>query len=336
MSHGADPLAQRPLGRTGYSVTPLCFGTSPLGLPHLYGAAESLPDAVATIHAVLDGPLNFIDSANGYGDSERQIGEALAQRHGLPPGCVLATKVDPAPGTAELSGARVRASVTESLERLGLDRLQLVHLHDPERLTFAEATGAGGAVEALVSLREQGVIGHLGVAGFDSALLRRYLQTGEFDVVLSHNQFTLIDQGAAALFDDAVSRGIAVLNAAPYGGGMLAKGPSAMSRYGYGIDSDSIRRRAAGMLSVCRQAGVPLAAAALQFSMRDSRVTSTVVGMRTAQRLAQTVQLASWPIDDALWDSLGRLISAGATSAGSDGRSVLDQLRELNARRASG
>jgi D-threo-aldose 1-dehydrogenase len=112
-------------------VTPLCVGTSPLGsFPAQYGYEVSGDQAVATISRVLQGPLNFIDTSNNYGDgeSERRIGKALAAAGGLPEGFVLATKVDPLPGSDDFSGARVRASVRESLQRLGLDSLQLVYL----------------------------------------------------------------------------------------------------------------------------------------------------------------------------------------------------------------
>ncbi len=124
------------LGRTGLSVTSLCVGTSALGgFPSQYGYEVSKEQAIATIHRVLEGPINFIDTSNEYGnggDSERRIGAALAEAGGLPEGFVLATKVDPLIGSNDFSGDRVRASVAESLQRLRLDRLQLVYLHDPE------------------------------------------------------------------------------------------------------------------------------------------------------------------------------------------------------------
>ena len=298
-----DLLGKRVLGRSGHQVTPVCIGTSPLGLSHVYDNEISPDEAVATVSAVLDGPFNFLDTSNGYGESERYIGRALAER-GLPEDFLLATKVDPAPGSIDFSGARVRRSVAESLERLGVDRLQLVHFHDPERVPFETTMAPGGAVEALVALRDEGVIGHLGVAGFDTVLLSRYLDVGVFDVVLVHNQFTLISQAADRLIDEANARGVAVLNAAPYGGGMLAKGPDAVPTYCYGIDDEHIRERARAMQSVCRAAGIPLAAAALQFSMRDGRITSTVVGVGRPARVHETARLATWPIANSVWESL--------------------------------
>jgi len=165
---------------------------------------------VATILRAMEGPLNFVDTSNEYGsggNSERRIGQALAQAGGLPDGFVVATKVDPVVGTSDYSGDRVRRSVEESLERLGLDRLQLVYLHDPEKITFEEGTAAGGPLEALIELRDQGVIGHLGVAGGPIDLELKYLATDAFDVVISHNRFTLVDQTAEPLIRDAMARG---------------------------------------------------------------------------------------------------------------------------------
>ena len=168
----AEPRDRRPLGRTGLLVSPVCIGTSPLAsMPEHYGYAVGRERAEATISAALAGPFNFIDTSNNYGDgaAERSIGRVLAAAGGLPPGYVLATKADADAQTGDFSGERVKRSAGESLERLGLDRVQLMYLHDPElHLTFAEAMAPGGAVEALAQLRDQGVAGHLGVAGATS------------------------------------------------------------------------------------------------------------------------------------------------------------------------
>jgi len=161
-------MIQRPFGKTGLSVTPICIGTSALGsFPAQYGYEVSPERAAATLRRVLEGPVNFVDTSNEYGngESERRIGRVLAELGGVPAGVVLATKVDPLPGSRDFSGSRVRASVSESLQRLGLDHLQVVYLHDPEKITFTEATAPGGAVDALIQLREEGVIKYLGVAG---------------------------------------------------------------------------------------------------------------------------------------------------------------------------
>jgi D-threo-aldose 1-dehydrogenase len=307
-------MKKRPLGKTGLSVTPLCIGTSALGsFPAQYGYEVSTERAVATMHRVFEGPINFIDTSNEYGngDSERRIGQALAEMGGLPESFVLATKVDPLRGSTDFSGDRVRASVAESLERLGLNRLQLVYLHDPEKMTFEEGTAPGGAVEVLVQLRNEGVIDHLGVAGGPIDLMRQYLATGVFEAVISHNRYTLVDQSAEPLLNDAAERGIAFVNAAPYGGGMLVKGPDVVSKYSYQPASASTVDRVREMQRICTSYNVPLAAAALQFSLRQSRITSTIVGISEPERVEQTLRLAEWPIPGKLWEELQPLAAVG-------------------------
>ena len=314
MTNGSTTLTRRELGGTGLAVTPICFGTSPLAsMAQLYGYAVEEEQAVATVSAAFAGPVNFLDTSNGYGEdgtAERRIGQAIRRAGGLPDGVVLATKVDPDPRTGDFSGDRVRASLEESMERLGIDRVALLHLHDPERITFTEGMAPGGPVEALVDLREQGLVEHLGVAGGPVEVLQSYVDTGAFEVVLSHNRYTLLDRSAEPLFAAAAARGLGVLNAAPYGGGMLAKGPSVQQKYAYGARDDRIREAAEAMEAACRRHGVPLPAAALQFSLRSPVIDSTVVGVSSPERIEQTLDLAAVPIPDELWPELERALPA--------------------------
>lgn len=304
-------LAPRPLGGTGLAVTPIGVGTSPLAsMANLYGYEVSEERAVATVRAVFDSPINLLDTSNGYGEdgsAERRIGIAIREAGGLPAGVVLTTKVDPDPRTQDFSGARVRASFEESMERLGLERVPLLFLHDPERIAFADGVAAGGPVEALVDLRRRGLVDHLGVAGGSVPVLRAYLDTGEFEVLLCHSRYTLLDRSAAALFATARARGMGVVNAAPYGGGMLARGPSAQAKYGYASRDGRIAASAAAMQAGCARHGVPLPAAALQCSMRCATIDATIVGVSAPERVAETIELAGVDIPDALWEELEAL-----------------------------
>ena len=150
-------MSPRQLGKTGLAVTQICVGTSPLAsMANLYGYPVDEERAVATVLAAFDSPINFVDTSNGYGEdgtAERRIGAAIRRAGGLPAHVVLGTKVDPDPRTGDFSGDRVRASLEESMERLGVDRIPLLHLHDPERISFEEGVAPGGPVEALVDLR---------------------------------------------------------------------------------------------------------------------------------------------------------------------------------------
>src|ERR687898_1292386 len=311
-----DPSSRRPLGRTGFSVSPVCVGCAPLGnMPKTFEYSVSKQRAFETLRAVFGSPLNFLDTAASYGDgeSERRIGEALEAIGGLPEGCVLATKADRDPKTGNFSGDQMRRSVERSLRLLGLDRLQLVHLHDPEYLDepgrepFEYMMAPGGPVEALAGLKVEGVIEHLGVAGGPVDLLIRFVETDLFEAVITHNRYTLVNRTAEPLLDIAAERGVAALNAAPYGSGILAKGPEVYARYEYREAPHNVVEQVRKMENKCWEFGVPLAAAALQFSVRDPRVVSTIVGISRPERVGQTLELAAYPIPDELWPMLDSL-----------------------------
>ncbi|HEX2037374.1 MAG TPA: aldo/keto reductase [Chloroflexota bacterium] len=302
-----ESLPKRPFGPTGFEVTPLCIGCAPLGdMPETFAYSVSEENALATLRAAFAGPITFIDTAASYGDgeSERRIGVVLRELGGLPPGVLLATKADRDLQTGDFSGEQMVRSVERSRRLLGLDRLQLVYLHDPEHTTFEAATAPGGPVEALLRLKEQGVIEHVGLAGGPIDMSIRYLETGAFEAVITHNRYTLLNRSADPLLDLAARRGLAVVNAAPYGSGILAKGPEAYPRYAYQEAPAEMIDRVRRMDEICRRYEVPLAAAALQFSLRDRRILSTIVGMSRPERIAQTLELARHPIPDALWPEL--------------------------------
>jgi D-threo-aldose 1-dehydrogenase len=307
-------------------VTGICIGTGSLGsASYTYGYSVSAEAGEATVEAALAGPYNFIDTSNAYGKgaSEICIGQVLRRHGGIPEGIVLATKVDADPTTRDFSGARVRRSVEESLTRLGVDHVPLMHLHDPEFfLTVPQALADDGPVAALVALRDEGVIGHIGLAMGDVPMTRELIKSGVFEVVLNHNRYTLVDRSAEPLIDETVAMGAAYLNAAPYGGGILAKGLSTVPlgpapqaspgrhKYAYQPARAAITDAVAAMQRVCDEAGVPLAAAALQFSLRDPRVTSTVVGVSEPVRIAETTALATHPIPEDVWPRLEALVPA--------------------------
>jgi len=298
-------LPLRPLGATGLMVTPVCIGGAPFGdMPETFDYSVPTERALATIRATFTSPINFLDTAAAYGDgeSERRIGMVIREMGGLPTGFVLATKGDRDLHTGDFSGEQFKRSVEGSLERLGLDRLQYVYIHDPEHSTYEHVMGPGGPLEVLQSYREQGIIEHIGMSGGPIDMLIRYIETDLFSAVETHNRYTLLNRSAEPLLDVAKKHNVAVVNAAPYGSGMLAKGPDAYARYAYQDAPPLLVERARSFQKICNEYGVPLAAAALQFS--NPRVTTTVVGMTRPERLDQTVELATIAIPDELWGHL--------------------------------
>ncbi len=259
----------------------------------------------------------MIDTSAGYneGESERRIGEALRRIGGLPGSVVLATKVDPDFVTREFDGAAVRRSFEGSLERLGVDRVDLLHFHDPERIAFDDAMAPNGAVAELVRIRDEGLAGHLGVAGGPVSLMSRYLHTGVFEVLLSHNRWTLADRSADAVIQQAHEAGLGVINGAPFGGGSLVRGFDAVPKYCYGPTNAETEHAIRSVEAICAEAGIPLGAAALQFSTRDARIHSTIAGVSRPERIAELATWASWDIPGDVWEAL---LAASGTDAGLD------------------
>src|SRR5918993_365754 len=290
---GGRSLRNRPLGNTGLLVSPLCFGCAPLGdMPETFGFSVAKERAHETLRTAIESPVNFLDTAASYGDgeAEKRIGEVLRELGGVPPGYVVATKADRDLSTGDFSGEQMLRSIERSLKLLGMDKLPLVYLHDPEHASYEDLMAPGAAVETLLGLKEEGVIEHLGVAGGPIDLMVRFVETGTFEAVITHNRYTLI-------------------NAAPYGSGILAKGPDVYARYAYQDASQELIETVRAMSEVCTEYDTSLAAAALQFSMRDPRVVSTVVGLSRPERVQQTIDLATHPVPDELWPHLEALVS---------------------------
>ena len=306
MSHPVS-LTPRPLGNTGLTVSPLCIGCAPLGnMPETFAYEVGEERALQTVRAIFSGPINFLDTAASYGDgeSERRIGLVLRELGGLPAGFVLASKADRDLHTGDFSGEQMRRSVERSLRLLGLDQIQLLYLHDPEHTSFEQAMAPGGPVEVLQRCKQEGLIAHLGVAGGPIDLMTRFVETDLFEAAISHNRYTLLNTEADPFWEVCQRHNVAAVNAAPYGSGMLAKGPTAYPRYMYSEASEEMLARARRIEALCQQYGVPLAAAALQFSLRDPRIVSTVVGVTRPERLNETVTLAQFPIPPELWAAI--------------------------------
>ena len=309
-------LPRQQLGATGLEVTSLCFGTSALGnMPDTYGYEVDEARAEQTLQEIFSGPVNFLDTSNnyGFGRSEERIGRALRALGGLPEGFVLATKIDRDMETGRLDAARVRQSIEESLTRLGLDRVPLLHLHDPEHARdLKEITQDGGAVDELFKLKEEGLAQAVGLAMGRIDVMESILLSAPFDALISHNRFTVLNRSASAMFDQAHERGIAIFNAAPYAGGVLAKGSVAMPRVTYQPANAEKLAPVKAVEEICARHGVSPGALALQFSLHDSRVASTIVGVSKTERVTQTLAWAQEPIPDACWQDIAQLSYSSA------------------------
>lgn len=303
-----DPTTRIPLGRTKLSVSRICFGLAPIGdMPDTYGYGVSAEQGRAVVRAIFDGPTNFLDTSRnyGFGRSEERVGEVIRERGGLPDGFVISTKLDRDMETNRFDRSRARRSLEESLETLGVNRIQLLHVHDPEYASsLADVTGAEGAISELFRMKEEGLVDAVGLAAGRVDVMMPILRNWDFDALMTHNRFTLLNRNGIEMIDYANSRGIAVLNAAPYASGILAKGSSVHGRYVYQEANDQTIGQVARVEDICRRHGIAPGAAALQFSMRDKRISATACGVSKPERIAQTMDWARQNIPAAAWDEL--------------------------------
>ncbi|MEQ1737901.1 MAG: aldo/keto reductase, partial [Rhodoglobus sp.] len=259
--------------------------------------------------AILASSFRQIDTSNNYaaGESERLLGGAIARLGGLPAGKVVFTKADENPVTGVFDADRVRRSFDESRERLGLDTVPLLHFHDPYALEVSEAMAPGGPVSALLALRDEGAVGAIGIAAGKRALMEEYVRTDAFDAVLNHNRWTLVDRSADTLWNLATERRMAVFNAAPFGGGILAGSTTRGPKYAYTEASGELLAFIDRMQGLAAEWGIELAAAAVQFSMGDPRIHSTVVGMSSIARLESLPGLTTAAIPEGFWEAFRAL-----------------------------
>jgi D-threo-aldose 1-dehydrogenase len=320
-----DPAAPVPLGRTPLAVSRVGLGTAALG--GLYAAVDE-DTALTTIRQAWSSGLRFFDTAPlyGHGLSERRVGVALADapRDEL----VLSTKVGrllragAPPDESQLSGGfdrwpaappvnpmfdfsydGVMRSVTESLERLGLDRVDVLHVHDPDE-HLDEALS--GAYRALDRLREEGVIGAVGAGMNQAEPLVRFAREADFDCFLLAGRYTLLDQTALReLLPLCFERGIAVIAGGVFNSGLLAD-PRPGATYDYAPAPPELVERAQRLRDACDRFGVPLKAAAIQFPLAHGAVTSLLVGARSPAELAEDLELLRTPIPDEVWETLRR------------------------------
>jgi D-threo-aldose 1-dehydrogenase len=299
----------RPLGSTGLTVSAVTAGAAPLGsMPEEFGYAVHEQDAVDLVQRILGSRIRAIDTSNNYsaGESEKRVGEGIRRFGHMPGDVLIATKVDALDG--DYSGSRVRQSIAESMQRLGMDFLPLVYLHDPEFHDFGVMTQPRGAVDTLVRLRHEGLIGHIGVAGGDVHEIGKYLDLGVFEVLLTHNRWTIVDRSAGSLVQRAFDGGMAVVNAAIYGGGILAD--RATTRYGYRQASPATLQAVERMRALCAEWGTDLPSAALLFSLRDKRISSTVVGFSKPERIVDILATAQSDLPEPFWGELLALAPA--------------------------
>lgn len=314
------PMNSSRLGRTAVDVTALAMGGGPLG-----GLFAPVDRGVAaeTLAAAWDAGIRYFDTAPHYGigQSERWFGEFLLEQPrdeftvSTKVGRVLVEQ-DPAGRTDEafevpathrrvwdFSRDGVRRSLEDSLQRMGLDQVDVLYLHDAED-HFEDALRHG--YPALAELRDEGVVGAIGSGMGDSALLTRLVREADVDVVMLAGRYTLLDQTA---LDDLLpacrERGVSVAAASVFNSGVLAEPrPGDGATYAYAPASDPVLQRANRVADVCEAHGVTLPQAAIAFPLTHAVVASVVLGLRSPDEVRQDARMFGTGVPTQLWTDL--------------------------------
>ena len=297
------------------AVARVGLGTAPLG--NLFTAITD-DEARATVDAAWDGGVRFFDTAPQYGHglAEIRLGRALADRPRDQ--YVLASKVgrllrhvSPRPDTIfrdipdvdpvyDFSRDGVLRSIEESLQRIGADRLDIVHVHDPDD---HEAEALDTAFPTLVELRDQGVIGQVGCGMNQAEMLSRFVDRVDLDCLLLAGRWSLLDRTGEALLQQCAERGVEVIVGGVFNSGLLAR-PEVGATFDYAEAPVELVERARAMQAVCAEFDVPLPAAAIQFVLQHPAVSMVLVGVRSAAEITADLQYAQAPIPAPLWPAL--------------------------------
>lgn len=286
------------IGKTGMIVSELSFGASSLG-GVFHSVKES--DAVAAVHAAVDGGMNFIDVSPYYGHykAETVLGKALRE---IPrEKYYLSTKVGrygrDGVNTWDYSAARAKASVYESMERLGIDHIDLINVHDIEFADLKQV--AFETLPALVELREQGVVGHVGITDLQPENLKWVIENvpaGTVESVLCFCHYSLNDDLLTEYFDFFEAKGIGIVNASPLSMGLLSSRgvppwhPAAKTLV------DACARAAAH----CAEKGYPIEKLAIQYSISSPRIATTLFSSANPDNVRKNLEYASTPADPEL------------------------------------
>jgi D-threo-aldose 1-dehydrogenase len=304
------------IGTTGLYVTRLGLGGVALsGAPPATDPDQttSEAEAIALIHRSLELGLNYLDTAPmyGVGQSERRYGRAL---HGVArDSYVLSTKVGRVlhplePGSARLtwtfdfSRQGVLRSFAASLERLGLEHVDILYIHDPDNHYQQALTQA---LPALLELRSQGHVKAIGAGMNQWEMELQFAREGHCDCFLLAGRYTLLDQTALPEFlPYCVEHNISVIAGGPYNSGILAVGPREGATFNYRAAPTEMMEKAQRIHAVCERHHVPLKAAALQFILAHPAVASVIPGARSVAEVEDNIRMVEFPIPSDLWAEL--------------------------------
>lgn len=288
----AKKMQSRPLGNTGLELSWLSYGASSLGQEF---RSVDLGEAVRSVHVALELGMNFIDTSPYYGRglSECLLGVAL---RGVPRDrYYLGTKLGRyAPSHFDFSARRVVESIDVSLERMGVDYLDVALCHDIEFVDMSQIIEE--TLPALEKIRAQGKVRFVGVSGYPMNIFRYVLDRAALDVVLSYNHYTLQNTMLADLVPYLKQKNVGIMNAAPFSARLLTNSPLPA----WHKSTEEVRAICRSAAEHCASRGVDIAQLALQYSIVNPEMTTCIVGSANPENVRKWVQWSQKPIDQQL------------------------------------
>ena len=321
-------MKRKRLGRTELMLPVIGLGTAFTGIPtqhqtlseYLQGGNQVDEElGVKTLVDALDAGYRFIDTAALYGraTSEVMIGKALRQRPQLRDEVIVTTKAGRTYEGFDFSFDGILKSVYASLERMGLDRMELVYIHDPMDFPMEDILSDRGALGALRHLQDQGVIRFVGTAANDPATNLPYISSGEFDAAVIADSWSLINLTAErGIFDAAQRHDVGLVVATALERGLLVTGPVVGAEYLNRYFSPACLDQVGKIQRLCESYSIPMIAAALQWCARHPQVTSTIPGARISEEASASFAAAQIDIPDAFWPELQKLVKHFDTVTG--------------------
>ncbi|HEX8323021.1 MAG TPA: aldo/keto reductase [Tepidisphaeraceae bacterium] len=295
-------MEYRPLGNTGLNLSSLSFGASSLG--GVFHAINE-DEAVRAVHVSIDAGINFIDVSPYYGltKAETVLGRALKT---VPRDkYILATKVGRYGAEQkdfDFSAARVKRSVDESLTRLGVDYVDLIQVHDMEFGSLDQV--ANETVPALRDVVKAGKARFVGITGLPMKAFRYVVERARIDTILSYCHYELNDTALLDLVPYLESQGVGVISASPLGMGLL----SHRGTPDWHPAPSELKAAAGKAAALCRQRGSSIEKLAVQFAVRQPKITTTLVGSASPQNMLDNIAAISEPIDEALLDDVRAIL----------------------------
>lgn len=309
-------LSRRRLGRTGYEVTELSVGGW-LGLlddPQA-PAVEKERAAIEAVRRAVDLGVNYFDTAPSYGGggaAERHLGLGLRELGAEERGRLrVSTKVGTHPQrNQQYDRDSIRWSFERSQEVLGCERIDIIHIHDPSTdEKMDELMGAGGAVEALEELKEEGVVGAIGLGVRVHRYLRRAIESGRFDVILPSYDYHPIRGSLGPVIELAAERDVGVINGSPYCAGLLAGGDPEVANGRRGNPEADVQRGRA-IWEWCREREVDCGVLAVQYSLRNPKIATALTGPRTAAEVEGNFRHATERLPEGIWTELDSFLES--------------------------